>query len=78
MKVRRILANLIVHDYDDARSCRHCANGRQKMAKVELDAIDRKILAILQVNGRLSKLLHVTVKLCGWVAKRKDRQTGQK
>src|SRR5260370_36336665 len=24
------------------------------MAKVELDAIDRKILAILQVNGRLS------------------------
>ena len=24
------------------------------MARIELDAIDRKILAILQVNGRLS------------------------
>lgn len=28
--------------------------GRQKMASIELDAIDRRILAILQENGRLS------------------------
>jgi Lrp/AsnC family leucine-responsive transcriptional regulator len=28
--------------------------GRQKMADIELDAIDRRILAILQENGRLS------------------------
>jgi len=28
--------------------------GRQKMASIELDAIDRRVLAILQENGRLS------------------------
>src|ERR1700712_2880667 len=50
----RILANQIALDYDDACLQRQSVQRRQKMAQIELDAIDRKILAILQVNGRLS------------------------
>ncbi|MCS6474437.1 winged helix-turn-helix transcriptional regulator, partial [Burkholderia thailandensis] len=50
----RKLANLIGRAYDGAISSLEIIIGGQKMAQVELDAIDRRILAILQENGRMS------------------------
>ncbi|ABM50773.1 putative leucine-responsive regulatory protein [Burkholderia mallei SAVP1] len=48
------LANLVAQRYACAISRPHEQAGRQEMAHVELDAIDRRILSILQENGRLS------------------------
>ena len=53
-RAERKLANLIVRAYDGAITSLKIIHGGQKMAQVELDAIDRRILAILQQNGRLS------------------------
>jgi Lrp/AsnC family leucine-responsive transcriptional regulator len=51
---RRKLAKLIGEYYARAIFWRLISLGRQNMAQIEIDAIDRRILAILQENGRLS------------------------
>jgi Lrp/AsnC family leucine-responsive transcriptional regulator len=54
MRGGQLLAKQIVRGYDYATFRQSVPKWGHEMARVELDAIDRRILAILQENGRLS------------------------